>query len=149
MTEKEKRELDAWVAERVIGWHRMTNAKAIGVEDFSEFDERELETLNRLSDNWYDSKNNHVADVEGECDCGQHDTSFKPTTDPAAAMEVLKKCVEQCDMPVEIDRKRDKKTGHWRIESGTMSQGLLVIAPPDCNTLELAICLFAKKLFSK
>lgn len=69
--------------------------------------------------------------------------------DPATSMELLKKCAEHADMPIEIDRKRDKKTGNWRVETGTMSQGLLAIAPSENNTLELAIAMFACKLFSK
>lgn len=130
MKDTDTRELDAWIAEHVMGFEeRPCYRGSARIEGMTFY------VANGRS-------------VTGEASKGNHQFP-KYTTDPAAAMEVLKKCAEECDMPIEIDRKRDKKTGNWRIESGTMAQGLLAIAPPECNTLELAICLFAKKLFTK
>lgn len=122
MTDKEMRELDAWIAEHVMGWRLSTRGGSWRSTDPGWIDsENELQ---RIQENW------------------------KPSTDPAAALEVLKKCADKSDMPIEIDRKRDNG-GPWRVETGVLSQGLVAIAPRDQNTLELAICLFAKKLFSK
>lgn len=67
-----------------------------------------------------------------------------PSTNPADAMEVLKACEARCDMPIEVDRKRDHN-GPWRVETGPKQKGYLGIAP----TLETAICIFAKHIFSK
>lgn len=62
-------------------------------------------------------------------------------------MEVLKKCALHADMPIEIDLKGSQQ-GPWRVETGPMEKGLIAIAPRDQNSLELAICLFAKQLFT-
>jgi len=67
---------------------------------------------------------------------------FYPTTDSASAMEVLEKCAEK--FPIEI---RIGNYDEGRYFVGTdydfdMTRG-------KAETLELAICLFAKKLLAK
>jgi len=107
MNETEQRELDAWIAENVMGWDLGESKPGHGWPWFGEFgfgDEQE--------------KIPHY------------------TTDPAAAMEVLKKCSEE----TYITTRRHKRC--WSMSG---SNGMTI----EAETLELAICLFAKKLFSK
>lgn len=67
-----------------------------------------------------------------------------PTTDAAAAMELLKKCYYKCRMidtfRTQIKPYRFGVTGKW-----------LPAANYECEaeTMELAICLFAKKAFTE
>ena len=58
------------------------------------------------------------------------------TTDPAVSMEVLKKCAEKTYVTVRC---------HKRCWSISGSNGMVV----EAETPELAIALFAKKLFTK
>ena len=94
-----------------------------------------------------DAKVAEIMGIEFPCHCGDakknhtwhHDyvamnTDFFPTTDPAAAMQVLKWCVEWGDIVSGVD-----EDGFWFEHYGTKE---LAEAP----TLELAICLFALKL---
>lgn len=84
---------------------------------------------------------------EGELDCLV--SEFTPTTDPAAAFEVLKKCLETREMPNFYKLLSDETYSIRVVADGccSLEQGkkIQVIA----ETLELAICLFAKHLFSK
>lgn len=67
-------------------------------------------------------------------------SGFRPTICPADAMEVLKKCAtESSGYQIQIDY---DKSG-WAVGRG--GEGLHSTA----ETLELAIALFSKKLFSK
>ena len=72
---------------------------------------------------------------------------FQPTQDPAAAMEVLKKCciklgdeAERSPVPewLPVEEK-------WRVVESDIADGV----DAEAETLELAICLFAKKIFLK
>jgi len=68
--------------------------------------------------------------------------NLSPTTDPAAAIKVLEKCAEM--FPVEI-RIGNYDKGRYFVGTDydfDMTHG-------KAETLELAICLFAKKLFGK
>ncbi len=62
---------------------------------------------------------------------------FSPTVSPADAMEVLKKCHQRTEVSLRMDGKTHQVFG-------SNSK-----APIEAETLELAICKFAKKLFSK
>lgn len=62
--------------------------------------------------------------------------------DPAAAMEVLKKCGEQDNGGVRLKQRRDKT---WIVCKDEDLDPVWATA----ETLELAICLFANKLFSQ
>lgn len=118
MTDTEKRELDAWIAERVMGW--------------------KLDKMIWWSRNDID-KTQSIA-WEGD---------FRPTTDPAATMEVLKRCAEKLEVinsSIALGQQFDELVedrlfwfvSHERTKEVT-----------EAETLELAICLFAKKLFTK
>lgn len=98
MITEEMRELDAWIAEHVMGWH-----------------------ISRYGQGSY--IHNH----------------WQPTESPSDAMAVLERCAEKC--PVAIDKNR---TG-WtvcRIDHLTATQ------LTHGDTIPLAICLFARKVFS-
>jgi len=72
---------------------------------------------------------------------------FQPTTDTAVAMEVLKKCcikIGSCDqLPIRWD------DGQWVVGQDPATVGYIDESIICGETLELAICLFAKKLFTK
>ena len=112
MTTDEMRELDAWIAENVMG---ETLGKKPPVDDVV-YEDSERKFVKGLLKRY--------------------------TTDPASAMEVLKKCVEK--FPVEIYIGNFDK-GRCRIKTDydfDMTGG-------QADTLELAISLFAKNLFTK
>ena len=111
MTTTEMRELNAWIAENVMGWSwQLTGSDP--VED---------------GYCWFNS--------EGKFPC----ELANYTTDPAAAMDVLKKCLDRQFSPIEI-RQRGFNEAHI-----VSSRGEVV----EAKTLELAICQFAKQIISK
>ena len=125
-TEIELRELDAWIAEKVMQMVRITD------ESFS----------NLITEHWINQDGSKLK-------------KFKPTTDPAAAMMVLEKCAAKM------------KRGIVGIGSPMQRQGVASVLPRETQgwsvgkigfpknfdvegeTLPLAICLFAKQLFSE
>ena len=126
MNAQELRELDAWIAENVIG----NPQRRIRVTDG-----RKLVRYEFLK-------------------VGTNDICPTYTTDPAAAMEVLRKCAEKMDAG--IVGIGSPMGGPVASTIPKLKQGWVVgkIGRPtnfDCEaaTLELAICLFAKKLFTK
>ncbi len=114
MTPTELRELDAWIAEHVMGW--------------------------KISQ----------AGNSGKNQSGQWKSIPIYTTDPAAALEVLKKCYEKIwsDNPI-ITKCQHFKIEIWNNGLWVVQQSEKIETSIESETLELAICLFAKKLFSK
>ena len=109
---KENRELEAWIAEHVMGYEKCPPPDDTG---------------------WHDGD--------------EYFHSFEPTSNPAAAMEVLKKCAiilseydeeEYATISFEVPNV-------WAVEKCNCLNSLRA----ESSTLELAICRFAKKLFSK
>ena len=125
MSEIEMGELDAWIAENVMGW------KLNGVWHRVQKDEFALHKDGRVF--IHDSIRNGVCLTV---------KVFDPTTDPAAAMEVLKRCAGLYAVKVGgVD-----VNNLWMVANGltpTMENTV------RADTLELAICLFARKLFTK
>ena len=83
MTDKELRELDAWIAGCVMGWKLVSGTK-----------------FKIKPDEYF------VHSVLGVVLSGNESNPFCPTTDPAAAMMVLEKCVEKVNVEfgsVDID----------------------------------------------
>ena len=118
MTTKEQRELDAWIAENVMG------LKVKWQKTFLQIDPWIIHPI----------KNGYTQEI-----CRQY------TLDPAAAMEVLKKCVLRLgDTKFTIEF----AASLWFVESYD-SLNDSVEKTARAKTLELAICLFAKKLFTK
>jgi hypothetical protein len=135
MKDKELRELDAWIAKHVFG----CKPKPIRIKD-----------------------GRKTIRVEYHCLCNpSHAVGwsqiFKYSTDPAAAMMVLEKCCEHnthgnyCCVTKSLpcDSMIDKKNGHWNV--GVLDgEGMHIFGTSgNAKTLPLAICLFAKKLFTK
>lgn len=109
MTANEMRELDAWIAENVMG--------------------REVDLTNEHLINRYKDGGKSVERLP------------QYTLDPAAAMMVLEKCLEktEADDLSYIGKVGDEFiVGHEPLKNETIA-----------DTLLLAICLFAKKLFEK
>lgn len=120
MTQQELRELEAWIAENVMKWKRVSGL-----------------AVRILDDEFFVDSNGCI---------GRFSCAWIPTTDPAAAMMVLEKCCESMAVNVEIWKAGN---GEWVcrmvVGSGFNSTNQIGVA----NTLPLAICLFAKKLFTK
>jgi len=139
MTTTELRELDAWIAEHVMGWawyrFRMKMKSGKGFHRWQQ--------LCPPDETWFlQPKYDAVKQPQGIGKYQEDETdysSIKFTTDPAAAMEVLKKIIEKEDASV-----------IYAAPDG-VSYILCSDDIPDTygETLELAICLFAKKLFTK
>ena len=100
MDQKQQLELDAWIAEHVMGW-------------------KESDIIKR------------PAMIPSFC------------SDPAAAMVVLKKCAEKCGINgIVIEPPVGGVLTDWFVAQNCTA--MIYHAP----TIELAICLFAKGLFS-
>lgn len=133
MTKKELRELDAWIAEHVMGYlwlwriHYGDPLKAIF---------KSAESASEYANDWQEvtESNNPKNRFAG----WNSNVPFY-TTDPAAAMEVLKKCLDFTWIGF------GKKLTSENLYSLTDR----MIIDSKSETLELAICLFAKKLFTK
>lgn len=129
MKEQELKGLDAFIAEHVMGcspWKESTSRITCILEP----NEFVLSIPNKIV----------------RARIGNDPTiNFKPTTDAADAMAVLKKCAERSRFPIEIDIRRTQPKIQWRIETG--------VGKDFCNaiegTLEMAVCRLAVKLFTK
>lgn len=116
-SEKELRELDAWIAEHVMGLVLCKRRPAI---------------LN---------PNEFVLSIPSKIVRARIGTgptiNFQPTIDPAAAMLVLKHCIKS-------------EKGNLGLSMRGSGEGFGIVAKHDVYelTLELAICLFAQKLFT-
>jgi|ERR1035437_1173552 hypothetical protein len=119
MKDKELRELGAWIAEHVMGWKIHRRNTAHYVE------------ANKINDIDY-----FVA--------APHDWS--PTTDPAAAMMVLENCVEKLSS-FDVCIWKGATSPFWFCGERENTRDITRFSKAE--TLPLAICLFAKKLFSK
>ena len=115
-------ELDAWIAEYVMGWRKVEG----------------------------------VLDVAGQCfivrvdgvrftNSPLREIFFRPTTDPADAMKVLKKCLNDQRELCFGDPFISKDGADYWIRTVRHHQHV----EGGATTIELAICLFARKLYSK
>lgn len=126
MSTKEMRELDAWVAENVFGWHKV----------------RPNLTNNSMCDNCNDKALSQIQKHYNESFIHVSNTLPHYTTDPSAAFEVLKKC--QLKVGVLI-----RQFGDNYLVCATNNDGETLHSCFTSTTLELAICMFAKQLFVK
>lgn len=118
MTDKEKRELDAWIAEHVFGWD-------LDSANFPSGYDVAFCGYPPDSKRWRGIALPHVVPHY--------------TTDPAAIMEVLKKCADVTNVELSFWN----VTRRWSVGSQSLD------GPEKADTLELAICQFAKRLFEK
>lgn len=132
MTDKQLRELDAWIAEHVMGWKRVEKFVDLSSSHFNVRDDGEV-----LAYGWPENLG----------------ITFAPTTDPAAAMAVLEKCAEKAYACIQKtrpgDSTLDRVHGHYNVRkldrTGMWEPGIIA----NAKTLPLAICLFAKKVFAR
>lgn len=122
----ELRELDAWIAENVMG-----------LKPWKETQERITCIL---------EPNEFVLSIPSNivrARIGSNPTkNFQPTIDADDSLEVLKKCAKKLTFGVEISI----QDGEWCVWQMTdYAKEIFAKAP----TLELAICRFARKLFEK
>lgn len=124
MSEKELRELDAWIAEHVMGCKPWDEEKVRCILQPNEF---VLSIPSKI--------------VRARIGAGQT-ADFEPTSNHASAMMVLEKCFERVGL---IDMSRVKVEPFNFCVGATYKTG----CESEASTLPLAICLFAKKLFTK
>lgn len=148
------RELDALVAEKVMGWRRMTEGE---VHPGARFDivypaaAKAGFDRTRLSDWWFDAvrrdENGDAVSthpVEEIVDYGYTIPAFSPSTDIAAAWEVVKK-LDPKWWP-EVGRMHND--GGWYCEICLGGNAPVEVGPPIrhvAKTAPLAICLAALK----
>ena len=128
MNTQELRELDAWIAEHVMGFVRWNFNNQH--DKFNYLEKSKERQCNIRRKGWIDG--NRLLD-----------TFPRYSTDPAAAMDVLQKCCQSTAFPVQVGVKID---GFYCGENLTLNECAKEAGHP---TLPLAICLFAKKLFGK
>ena len=117
MTTQEMRELDEWIAVNLFGWQQF----------------REEEYPHRMF--WR----------EGEEGSRVWDGPTSPTTDAAAAMEVLQKCLSvTMDSVYGFDISIQNRGSRFNVSSWP-KLGIEV----EADTLSTAICLFARELFKE
>lgn len=125
-TTKEDRELDAWIAEHVMGWRLRGHIPSYWERDASD----EICFLGE------------VGNQDDEC------LEWRPSQYPAQAMEVLAKCAVELSpdgggRAIAIEWQGDVQESWMVCETDVV--GIQAEAP----TLPLAIAKFAKSLFSK
>lgn len=153
MNEAELRELDAWCAEFPMGFNRACDPDERTKTDETLFWHRPADEYRDLKEavfigEAYGLNPNHFPDGR----MFQHSWKFfSPTTNPADAMMVLKKCAEISDgigmVRIPEDKTTTKQVVWWigQCFDGIFKPESLGVAP----TLELAICRFARKIWSE
>lgn len=127
-SEQELRELDAFCAEFVMGWKLVPKILKIQEGCFA---------------------THPGGDGVFVHDYGNRIKTFAPTTNPADALAVLKKCSEKMgevwddDSTIAVQFVPVEEI--WRVQQTDVNGGIRI----ESASLELAICLFAKALFSK
>ena len=153
MTNQELRELDAWIAEKVMGYtlnQELGIRYKDGTESWGNSPEYTAQKCAHYQKQGLGCELITREDLDG----------FSPTYDPAAAMQVLEKCAKKDSekfmggMVIEtwfVSAIGEDYEPHWRVacrmsrdKMPTDEQSLMTGAP----TLPLAICLFAKKMFA-
>lgn len=147
MSETELRELDAWIAEHVMGL-----AKAFGLKKRGYWYRPEAKGYtDRQSEAWRlpleEAKKHEYKRGDEPVLIFELDTP-RYTKDHASAMMVLEKCAGKVNVTIaEVGLVWDVMARDWdRVNTGDQIQPELVSAQGD--TFLLAICLFAKKLYS-
>ncbi len=119
-------ELNAFIAEKVMGWKRVSAAYQMvdGTFLIRNSDKQVFSSLEKK-------------DVFPYRFCA---TFFSPTTDEAQAMQVLKRCAKKVVITIQCEE------DCTRLVSAFVNGTVIRTASP---TLELAICLFAHQLFKE
>lgn len=130
MSDVELRSLDAWIAEHVMGYEERQSYRGSSVIKGETF--------------WVVAGRAATSPAFK----GQH--RFPEfSTEPAAAMQVLEKCGDgQLSRGGETDMCIRKSVSGWIIDEITTGEDYGMLKTATAATLPLAICLFAKKLFT-
>lgn len=146
MNSEQMRELDAWIAEHVMGWQWMRFNYKRKPEDSGE----PFCMLIPPGENWPANPKWNGVKCDGPVEGIPDDSDlsvFQPTTNAATALEVLKKCAEFRESISIYQRLSDDL---WVIrtfvdDDDGKRREIFAEAP----TLELAIALFAQQLYSR
>jgi hypothetical protein len=139
MNEKEMRELDAWIAEHVMGWKWFAFPPVT--------DGTRKWTILLKTSSWQRRQGGKQVSAPHKND--EIDIGSVPqyTTDPAAAMEVLRKIGEEMGGRT-YGLRIHGPSAEFKVHFWTVTDDEFDVEA-NAPTLELAICLFAKQLFSK
>lgn len=122
-TEDELRELDVFCAEKVMGWQLVNYNTGCEAACYAE------------------AMNNDGWTWSGDYGDGEA-WQWKPTTDSACAMRVFEKCIRKCGEVMICFN------GMYSVH-GCLSGQIRPVYGQHAETLPLAICEFAKKLYGK
>ena len=137
MTTKEQRELDAWIAENVMGYRRTDRPDDHTTDAATLFWHRPAGDTREAVLVGCAYSHSTLTKEYGKEMFSHSWTFYQPTTDPAAAFDVLKRCVKKADH-LEFDQ---FPNGDFRVFDWNHSE--------RAETLELAVAKFAKQLFTK
>jgi len=151
LDEKELVELDAWIAEHVFGQAQMFGIKKRGywyLPDAHGYTNRQSEAWRLTLEEAKKHECPHGGRDERVTVC-EIDTP-RYSTNPAAAMQVLEKCLEKAGCDVTFFKSTDK-LGHYRVFkiADIDLAKTPVVDFVEAQTLPLAIALFTKQLYSK
>ena len=135
MNDMEMRELDAWIAASVLGIKETSEPDKWTDTDEDIFWHRN--ELNRATARAVFIGKAYLQ--YGETSFSHSWSKFQPTTDPAAAMDVLEKCAIKSGYGLTVI---PQSNGMWFACSNYANEAF-------GETLNIAICLLAKKLFTK
>jgi hypothetical protein len=130
MTQQEMHDLDAWIAEHVFGWVKMNFNNGYTRHNYLN---KTKERANRFRKHDWAYGYHYV----------KHEPSY--TSDSAAAMEVLKKCILKCQNELTFAAPAPFM---WKVARLDWDSECCMELQ-EAETIELAICLFAKELFGK
>jgi hypothetical protein len=119
-TEQQMNALDAWIAERVMGWKRVGTVYDLGSV-------RGAFAVSRSGDCYVPVRGNNIE-------------MWHPTQNKAQAMDVLAKCIAVENVAIKEQA---------RVFEVSCYKGGDLISLILGETLPIAICLFAKNLFGK
>ena len=140
MNEKELRELDAWIAENVMGYRRTQNPDEYTTDGQTLVWERTGEHKESVLVGRAYTHSGLTREYGKEM-FSHSWTHYRPTTDPAAAMMVWSKCL--------VKLRELGFAAEWMMwKDGTITIYASDDLQASAKTEPLAICLFAKKLFS-
>lgn len=164
MKTEEFRELDAWIAVNLFGWEWLARYTRSNSESDTEFARRaifppvsdEWIRFNYIGAQWWPANMSEPLFSDWDRCCVERDDDNingqfrkyglpKYSTDPAAAMDVLKKCLTS-QMELGFGDPMISKDGnnYWIRTNGKNGH-----IEGEGETLELAIAKFAKQLYSK
>jgi len=134
MTKSEMEELEKWIAINVMDEMPRIQAHALDAEEkFTALWEDDHITRKCVRDFCEENPEYHYK----ECEVYKH-----YTTDPAPAFDLLKKCAEKLGEKEAIEVQT--RYGVWNVSAWPVSK-----IETEAPTLELAICQFAKLVFTK